>query len=76
MAPAMRPATKAPPDESTPSTAKSAMYPPIGKPMRIAIGQTHNRRAVLVTDSVWGSILVPPFVSDDLLFDLMLSLLS
>src|SRR5215213_6176416 len=45
--PAIRPSTNADPTESTPSTAKSATYPPIGKPTRIAIGQSHNLRAGL-----------------------------
>src|SRR5215210_2539760 len=45
--PAIRPSTSADPTESTPSTAKSARYPPIGKPRRTAIGQSHNLRAGL-----------------------------
>ena len=46
--PTMRPPASAAPTESTPSTTRSAMYPPIGKPTRIATGHSHIRRAVLV----------------------------
>jgi hypothetical protein len=45
--------------ESTPSTTKSAMYPPIGKPTRIATGHSHIRRAVL-SKSPGASVIVPP----------------
>jgi hypothetical protein len=48
MTPAIRPSTSAEPGESTPSIVKSAINPPIGNPRRIAIGQSHNLRAVLV----------------------------
>jgi hypothetical protein len=57
--PTMRPPASAAPTKSTPSTARSAMYPPIGKLTRIATGQNHIRRAVLV-QSPCLSITVPP----------------
>ena len=64
----MRPATGAAPTESTPSTTKSAINPPIGKPSTTATGQSqpgcwprpsHVQRAVLVRLSSI-SMSVPP----------------
>src|SRR5215217_2350697 len=56
--PAMRPPTSAEPTESTPSTTRSARYPPIGKLTRIATGQTHSRRAALLLSP--ASVTSPP----------------
>src|SRR5688572_16859035 len=59
IAPAMSPAASAAPTESTPSTTRSATNPPIGKLTRIATGQSHIRRAVLV-QVPRASMIVPP----------------
>src|SRR5688572_7974424 len=60
MRPAMRPPTRAAPTESTPSTTRSARYPPIGKLTRTATGQTHSRRALLLLSSGISSSSVGP----------------
>ena len=58
MRPAMRPPTRAAPTESTPSTTRSARYPPTGKLTRIATGQTHSRRTPLLLSR--ASVISPP----------------
>src|SRR4029077_247121 len=48
-APAISPPASAEPTEPTPSTARSASNPPIGKPRRIATGHAHG--SCLTADS-------------------------